>query len=174
MSGQFEEAYLAGGYLDIYPTYDELHNVNEIFDLNAASQEGFRSRDVLGDYELLELPELPGRRWSGSNSVLPGPAEISPDDDDGLFAGISFDDDDGIFAEISSDDDGGLFAEISSDDDDGLFAKNMSSPSTEFGEDELDGDRDKAAKADLVLKWKIDHSSGDHKLNGKAWKRPYR
>jgi len=43
----------------------------------------------------------------------------------------------------------------------------MSYPSTELDEEEPDDDGDVAGEEDKVLKWKIDHSSGDHRLNGR-------
>ena len=55
MSRLFEEAYLAGSYLDESLTHDnELYDINKTFNLDTASS---RSRDALGD---CELPELPG------------------------------------------------------------------------------------------------------------------
>lgn len=62
-------------------------------------------------------------------------------------------------------------AEISSDDDDdGLFVDRLSDAGTESGDEAVDEavseDGDGGESTGTSLEWKIDHSSGDHGLNG--------
>jgi len=57
--------------------------------------------------------------------------------------------------------------EVSSDDDDGLFTEGESE--AEIDEEDSDpGDAgDETTSDDRMPQWKVDHSSGDHKLQGK-------
>lgn len=60
---------------------------------------------------------------------------------------------------------------ISSDDDDGLFTEGESE--AEIDEEDSDpGDAgDETTSEDRMPQWKVDHSSGDHKLQGKLTRR---
>lgn len=58
-------------------------------------------------------------------------------------------------------------AEIwSDDDDDGLFADRLSDASSELDDEVVSTDEDGGESMEPGLEWKIDHSSGDHRLNG--------
>lgn len=52
-----------------------------------------------------------------------------------------------------------------SDDDDGLYDETVSS-AKDVDDEELVEEEDGVARADGVLSWKIEHSTGDHKLKG--------
>jgi len=48
-----------------------------------------------------------------------------------------------------------------------VYGESASSPIRDSDED-ADGDEDMTMPEDTVHSWKIDHSSGDHKLRGKS------
>ena len=52
-----------------------------------------------------------------------------------------------------------------SDDDDGLYGETISS-TEDVDDEELGEEEDGVTGADSVLSWKIEHSTGDHRLKG--------
>jgi hypothetical protein len=144
MSSQLSDAYNAGSQVDGYFTNNDLPDLNEIFDFEGASQvpDGPRTRNVSSQPSRArtpggyEKPALSDRGRSGSHGIRLTTAEISSDDDD-----------------------------------DGLFADHLSDAGTESGDEAVDDeavseDGDGGESIDTALEWKIDHSSGDHRLNG--------
>ena len=133
MSGLFEEDYLNGSHVDDYLTDDGLRDVNELFDLDGASQavEDSQSRDVSGDYELPVLLTL------GERELLERPSAATT-----------------------------TATVVSSNDDDGLFTKGESEAKIEEEDSDPGDASDETTSEDQMPQWKVDHSSGDHKLQG--------
>lgn len=52
-----------------------------------------------------------------------------------------------------------------SDDDDGLLGEAVGS-TKDIDDEELSGEEDGVTRANGVLSWKIEHSTGDHRLKG--------
>jgi hypothetical protein len=58
-----------------------------------------------------------------------------------------------------------MATELSSDDDDGLLAEADSESEFEIEEEDSEPG-DETANEDRMPQWKVDHTSGDHKLQG--------
>ena len=56
---------------------------------------------------------------------------------------------------------------ISSDDDDGLFTEGESKAEIDEEDSDPSDAGDETTSEDRMPQWKVDHSSGDHKLQGK-------
>lgn len=60
---------------------------------------------------------------------------------------------------------------ISSDDDDGLFTEGESEAEIDEEDSDPSDAGDETTSEDRMPQWKVDHSSGDHKLQGKLTRR---
>jgi len=147
MSGLFSDAYLDGSYLDANEDIgnDEFPDMHDIIDYDRASPDPDGSR-------ALSPPSTSRDALSGIYQLLPGRAQSQRRD-------IPIDTPD-VFSEFIDDD-----VVSDDDDDDGLFADGLLDADAE-SEDEVPEEGEDVAQTQG--KWKIDHSSGDHRLNGRS------
>jgi hypothetical protein len=139
MSSQFSDGYNGGSQADGSFTDNDLPDLNEMFDFEGASQvpDGPRTRNV-------------SSQPSGTRTPSGYEQPALPDRGRSGSRGIR-----PTMAEILSD-----------DDDDGLLSDAGTESSDEAVDEAISEDGDRGESTDAALKWKIDHSSGDHRLNG--------